>query len=341
MTRRIPERGEYRTFYVGKLDEPEIQDLSPQAQHVWFLTTCALERFGIGVLYPTSLLPWCTALTPARVEAAWRELVDARILRRERNVLWLVDALGEHPNLSVDDWRHRRGAQRHLRGLPRLAIVAAFREHYARWFADEPPAAGAEPAAEPARPPATPTGGRGKALPRPVGARSKSATETGTGTGAGTAKAAPPARARAIPGVDLADLGQYVKTGQPAVYDWCRAKDAAAADRTATADRRAQLLGDVVQRIARDLDPESVRPFVAELGMVLAGGRGAATPAGAERGLTEWLADRGPLKLRSFSDYALYGAVQHGGRRSRGGLAVVRGTGTDGRPGRRVFTSEE
>ena len=98
-----------------------------------------MGRFGLRVEYPEALTIRLVAQTgwPAAAVASYLgELERAGWIRRERNVLWVVDQLRDEPFLLVTNRNHHSAVADHVASLPRLGVVAAFISHYRSWFED-------------------------------------------------------------------------------------------------------------------------------------------------------------------------------------------------------------
>lgn len=128
--KKLPlERGHYRAILTVLIDGPDYQALSSDARLVFLTLKLNLGPSGIDVFYLPVLEPQ-TGLAPADIERAMTELCDAGWVRRERNVIWIVEGLKYEPSLRLSNANHLPTIQEHLRSLPRLAIVSAFRQHY-------------------------------------------------------------------------------------------------------------------------------------------------------------------------------------------------------------------
>jgi hypothetical protein len=99
---------------------------------------------GIGVVYAAQLAERCRA-TPRQIEAALIELETRKPgqelgwIVRERNIVWIVNALRYEPNLYVTNEKHRTFVAKQLLPLgDRLAIVNHFRRYYADWGLAQP-----------------------------------------------------------------------------------------------------------------------------------------------------------------------------------------------------------
>jgi hypothetical protein len=75
-----------------------------------------------------------TGLDANQVNLALEVLASHDWARTERNVVWVVDGLMFEPSIQRTNANHRKSVSAYLNGLPKLAIVEAFRRHYARWL---------------------------------------------------------------------------------------------------------------------------------------------------------------------------------------------------------------
>lgn len=135
----MADRGEYRSFYVSFWDDPDVHALSDRAYRVLSTLKGTLPPSGIGVVYAAQLAERCRA-TPKQIEAALVELEMPKPgqrlgwIVRERNIIWIVNALRYEPNLYVTNEKHRTFVAKQLLPLgDRLPIVNQFRRYYADW----------------------------------------------------------------------------------------------------------------------------------------------------------------------------------------------------------------
>lgn len=130
------ERGAYRAITRVLLDGQDFQRFTPAARLVLIAMKVDFGPAGIEVHYPEALL-WQlshqTGYTTTECADALSELEDAKWIRREQNVVWIVDQLTYEPSLAVKNPKHRKTVQTHVGGLPTLAIVGAFVTHYREW----------------------------------------------------------------------------------------------------------------------------------------------------------------------------------------------------------------
>lgn len=103
--------------------------LSPAAKLLWYTMRLELGLSGIGVMYAAQL-PEPTRLTAFDVDAGLQELVETQWLVRERNVMWLRNALRFDPYVNMKGRVHVQSVVNHLGGLPRLKIVSDFCAYY-------------------------------------------------------------------------------------------------------------------------------------------------------------------------------------------------------------------
>jgi hypothetical protein len=130
-------RGNYRSIHCVIVDGPDFQALSPGAKLVWYTLKMTLGPSGIDVIPALAgTLMERTGLDDKAIAKGLGQLETAGWIRRERNIVWMVEGLRHDPHLSLINQNHRAQIAAHLNGLPRLAIVDAFRAHYE--FAPKP-----------------------------------------------------------------------------------------------------------------------------------------------------------------------------------------------------------
>lgn len=123
------ERGESRAIYTAIADDDDFLELSPEAKCLWYTLKMKLGASGIGVLYEGEIaevtgIPFETLSDPIQ------ELIEGRWLLRERNVWWLRNGLMYEPYVRIENENHRKGVEKHLRGLPKRRIVNEYAEYY-------------------------------------------------------------------------------------------------------------------------------------------------------------------------------------------------------------------
>src|SRR6185312_3167763 len=94
-------RGEYRPIYGVLLDDADYQQLGANARLTMLTVKISLGAAGIGVLYSGQLAAR-TGLSEESLAAALGELDAGGWIRRERNVVWLVNGLRFEPAMSPD-----------------------------------------------------------------------------------------------------------------------------------------------------------------------------------------------------------------------------------------------
>lgn len=136
----IAERGPHRSVYASIVDDADFQELSPDARLLFFILKLTLGVSGIDVVYTSSLVEKCGKPQRA-INAALKQLRDNDWIRTERNVTWLRNGLRFEPSISIKNPKHITAIQKHLRSLPRLAIVDDFIRYYgipSPWVSDTP-----------------------------------------------------------------------------------------------------------------------------------------------------------------------------------------------------------
>lgn len=122
-------RGSYRAIHTVLLDGPDYQALTPHAKLVFLTLKLNLGPTGIDVLYP-AVVEAQTGLSADQVALAMDMLEHTGWIRRERNLVWIVEGLRYEPSRALSNQNHRTEIAAHLASLPRLAIIDAFRAHY-------------------------------------------------------------------------------------------------------------------------------------------------------------------------------------------------------------------
>jgi hypothetical protein len=138
----MAERGTYRSVKTVLLDGPDFQKLSPEARWAFVALKLSIGPSGIEVHYREALLHEIAEKTghldgegPSKaLRRAFLELEKGGWIRWERNVIWLVGHLKHDPSLNPNDKKHRTSIQRHVSGLPRLAIVHRFVNEHKDFF---------------------------------------------------------------------------------------------------------------------------------------------------------------------------------------------------------------
>lgn len=135
----MADRGAYRSIKVVLWDGPDFQELPERARWVFVTLKATFGPAGIEVHYPEALAHELAAKTGASLGAV-KDSMDVLErqgwIRRERNVLWIVGQLKHEPALEASNKNHRKSIQRHVAGLPRIAIVRAFIVAHPEWFTD-------------------------------------------------------------------------------------------------------------------------------------------------------------------------------------------------------------
>lgn len=134
-----PERGQYRSITVALLDGPDFQALPAEARWVFTCLKIGLGPSGIDVEYPAALVEKLAARTgyPAQRVAEMLDLLQCEgWVRSERHVVWIVKQLEFEPAMQPSNEKHQKAIASHVKGLPRLGIVAAFIRQYQAYLPD-------------------------------------------------------------------------------------------------------------------------------------------------------------------------------------------------------------
>lgn len=129
MAKKKPDKGPYRGFYEALPDDADFQDFSPVARALFYPLRLKLGVAGINVFY-TDSLPRLTGFTLAQTDAAMDELERADWIRRERNVVWIRNAVRHDPMEPLSSPNGRTAIEHFLLSLPKLKIVNAFALYY-------------------------------------------------------------------------------------------------------------------------------------------------------------------------------------------------------------------
>lgn len=125
------DRGDFRSIYTVLGDDPDFQELGPDAQLVWFHLKLKMGPAGIDTFdAPEAVLEQRSGIPSARVADAMRKLSEGGWLVRQRNILWLRNALRYEPSRNLATPNHRKSIENHLATLPKLAIVNEFAAYY-------------------------------------------------------------------------------------------------------------------------------------------------------------------------------------------------------------------
>lgn len=127
----MSDRGDYRGIYTVLTETPEFQDLPPEAQLVWFHLKLKLGASGIDVLDAAEAVISERSGIPSEGVADAIEILSTRgWLARDRNVLWLRNALRFEPSRNLKNDNHKKSILAHLQSLPKRKIVNDFAKYY-------------------------------------------------------------------------------------------------------------------------------------------------------------------------------------------------------------------
>lgn len=131
------ERGDYRAIRQVLLDGPDFQKLSERARFAFLVIKIGSGPTGLEVEYERGAVEKLgirTGMGARAARKALNELENLGWIVREANILWVVGHLNNEPLIRATDEKHRKGIQRYVAGLPRLAVVRRFVESHPNWF---------------------------------------------------------------------------------------------------------------------------------------------------------------------------------------------------------------
>lgn len=139
------DRGEYRGIFVSFADDPDAHALSGDAVKLLLMLKLTLPPTGIGIVYLSKLCDQVNC-ERARLDQVFAELEapkpgrDRGWIVRERNVVWIVNALAFETNLNpANQKKHVPFVRKLIAQLDsRLEIVSAFKKTYPQWFQGDP-----------------------------------------------------------------------------------------------------------------------------------------------------------------------------------------------------------
>lgn len=141
----MPDRGDYRSIFCSFWDNADTHALSDGAYRVLTTLKGTLNAAGIGVVYLAQLAERCGKGGYDDLRAPLTELECPKDgeqygwIRREKNVVWIVNGLFYEPSLTFNNSRHRTFVRdRCLAPLGDVPIVVSFRDYYPEWFTDSP-----------------------------------------------------------------------------------------------------------------------------------------------------------------------------------------------------------
>lgn len=129
-------RGTYRAAFESLADDVDFQNLTPLAQAVFWTLKLKLGQYGIGTFYVSTLAEIHRKAKPKQITAALEELEqpkpsrDRGWIRREQNIIWIVNAFRHEPSLDLANRNHRIGAFRFAKTLPSSVVVSEFIDYY-------------------------------------------------------------------------------------------------------------------------------------------------------------------------------------------------------------------
>jgi hypothetical protein len=177
----MSERGAFRSIHCVIVDGPDFQALKPGAKLVWYTLKMTLGPSGIDVVPAlVATLVERTGADENQIKKALEQLQAEGWLKIERNVVWMIGGLRHEPAFSLENQNHRAKIRAHLSGLPRLAIVDAFRTHYG--FTTEPAEMPFDAPKDGADIPSKMPSKTASNIPSGIREEGRGSTEDGTGT---------------------------------------------------------------------------------------------------------------------------------------------------------------
>ena len=138
------DRGPYRSCYTAMADDADIHAMCGNAFKLLWILKLTLPTAGIGVVYPATLAEQ-VGVSVKKLEQLLAELELPKPgprpgwIRRDQNVVWIVNALACEPGMKSSSPNHRKSVRGSLNRLSASSpVVVAFREYYNAWFEDEP-----------------------------------------------------------------------------------------------------------------------------------------------------------------------------------------------------------
>lgn len=140
MTTASNKRGTYVTIAHALFRGPDFQKLASTARWTFMVLKANMTGMaGCDCFYPGELEIRLQAETGHSAKQVAQDLaaLDGSWVRRESNVVWVVDHLTYDPHAHVNDPKKRKSVQQHIAGLPRLPIVRAYVKYHPAWFPED------------------------------------------------------------------------------------------------------------------------------------------------------------------------------------------------------------
>lgn len=133
----MSERGSYRSIPCALLAGGDFRRLSERSRWIFVVLKMNMSAAGIDIWYPDELHARLAAESGASIDQV-RLTLDILEhedwIRREDNVLWVVNHITHDPHQRETNPKNRKGIQRHIAGLPHIPLVRAFVGAYPEWF---------------------------------------------------------------------------------------------------------------------------------------------------------------------------------------------------------------
>lgn len=127
----VSDRGAYRGIRVVLIDGKDYQALTPNAKLLLLTLKLMCGQAGICVIPALHFtLEEHTGIRSEDCVFVMRELEEHGWVKRERNIVWVIDGLKHEPGYAKGNPNHQKALLKYLDSLPHLQIVEDFRTYY-------------------------------------------------------------------------------------------------------------------------------------------------------------------------------------------------------------------
>lgn len=127
----MADRGEYTSIHTAMADDPDFRALSSEGRLCVYTLKMILGPSGIDVVRCfVGQMTELTGLSESSLVPALNELLSAKWLVVQGDVVWLRNGLKHNPNFTLTNPKHKTSIVRHIRGLPRCEVVNMFANYY-------------------------------------------------------------------------------------------------------------------------------------------------------------------------------------------------------------------